>query len=203
VTNDKSIGSMLFRPDSKPYGLTYAEWVVKWWRWLLSISKEKNPALDMSGMRVPEKQEDPNVWFLAGTFGGSIARKCKIPSGKAILLPIINYECSFADEPSITTEIELETKCKREIDDIKNLSFAIDQLSLTDLSPYRIRSPLFDVDLAENNILEINQINTKMISDGFWIFVKPLTIGRHQLISSGSCQSGKIMIGVTYDLFIE
>ena len=66
---------------------------------------------------------------------------------------------------------------------------------LTDLRPYRILSPLFDVRLGENNILEVKQQNTQMISDGYWVFLKPLTTGRHQLTSFGSCQSGKIMIG--------
>lgn len=194
---------MLFPRDSKPYGLTYAGWIIKWWRWILSIPKEKNPTLDNSGIYVAERQSDPNVWFLSGTFGGSVVRKCKIPLGKAILMPIINYECSFADEPSINTVVDLELKCKSEIDDIKNLSFRIDQLYLSDLTSYRIRSPLFDVHLGENNIIDVDQLDTKMISDGYWIFLKPLGIGRHQLITSGSCQSGKIMIGTSYDLYVE
>lgn len=194
---------MLFPHDSKPYGLTYPEWIIKWWQWILSIPRDKNPALDNSGIYVAEGQSDPNVWFLSGTFGGSVVRKCKIPRGKAILMPIINYESSFADEPSINTVKDLELKCKSEIDDIKNLSFSVDQLHLGDLSPYRIRSPLFDVHLGENNILDVDQLHTKTVSDGYWIFLKPLRIGRHHLTTSGSCQSGKIMIGASYDLYVE
>jgi hypothetical protein len=200
VKNVKSVESMLFPPDSVPYGLTYPEWIVRWWKWILSIPKERNPALDNFGNQVAEGQYDLNVWFLSGTFGGSVVRKCKVPLGKAILMPIINYECSFADDPSINTVFDLELKCRSEIDDIKNLSFTIDELYLKDLAHYRIRSPLFDVLLGENNILGVEQIHTKMISDGYWIFLKPLIIGRHILKSSGSCQSGKIMIGTTYEL---
>lgn len=198
-----SIESMLFPPNSKPYGLTFSQWTIKWWQWLLSIPKENNPAFDMSGTHVSENQWDPNVWFLAGTFGGSVIRSCKMPLGKAILIPVINYECSFADEPTITTESELKLKCEREIDDIKNLFFGIDELFLRDLSAYRTPSPLFDVDLGENNILGVHECTTKMISDGYWIFVKPLGIGSHKLISSGSCRSGRIMIGTTYDLHVQ
>jgi hypothetical protein len=203
VTNDISIESMLFHPDSKPYGLTYAAWIVKWWLWILSIPKERNPVFDNSGIYTVERQCDPNVWFLSGTFGGSVVRKCKIPLGRAILIPVINYECSFVDEPSINTARELELKCKSEIDDIKNLSFRIDQFQTNDLTPYRIRSPLFDVYLGEKNILGVDPIQTKMISDGYWIFLKPLRIGRHLLTSSGSCQSGKIMIGTKYELYVR
>jgi len=202
VTFDTSIESVLFRSDLEPYGLTYADWIVKWWQWILSIPKEKNPALDKLGNNASVGQNDSNVWFLSGTFGGSVFRKCKIPSGKAIFMPIINYECSFADEPCIKTGEELKLKCNSEIDDIKNLSFGIDQLHLNVLTPYRACSRLFDVYPVENNILDIQHKHTMMISDGYWIFLKPLRIGQHILTSSGSCQSGKIMIGATYELTV-
>src|SRR4029453_7743303 len=116
----QSSDSMLFAPDSAPYGVTFPDWTIRWWRWLLSSSMETNPALDISGKWSELRQDDPNVWFLAGTFGGSVVRTSTIPAGKAILMPIINYECSFADEPLITSEKELELKCKNEIDDIKH-----------------------------------------------------------------------------------
>lgn len=194
---------MIFPSYSKPYGLNYADWIVKWWKWILSIPKERNPALDKIGNYVHEGQCDPNVIFLSGTFGGPVIRKCNVPSGKSILIPIINYECSFADEPSIESVNGLKSKCKSEIDDIRNLSFSIDQFYLNDLTPYRILSPLFDVRLGENNILDVERQTTLMISDGYWVFLKPLSIGRHRLTSFGSCQLGKIMIGVTYDLYVE
>ena len=203
VKSYRYIETILFPPNSRPYGLTFSQWIVEWWRWLLSIPKESNPAFDMSGSHVSEKQVNPNVWFLTGTFGGSVVRRCKIPLGKAILIPVINYECSFAEEQRVTTESELKLKCEKEIDDIKNLYFGIDELFLRDLSAYRTRSPLFDVDLGKNNILGVPECTTKMISDGYWIFVKPLRIGSHKLISSGSCRSGRIMIGTTYDLCVQ
>jgi hypothetical protein len=207
VKNNKSAEALLFPSDSKPYGLTFSQWTIKWWYWLLSIPKDKNPALDTSGTNLSESQNDPNVWFLAGTLGGAATRSGKIPLGKAILMPVINYRCSFADEPAINTEEELTLKCKKEIDDIKNLSFQIDDMFVTNLSSYRICSPLFDVHLSENsienNILHDNRFDTKMISDGYWIFLRPLNIGLHKLISSGSCRSGKISIAMNYHLFVQ
>lgn len=199
--------SVLFPSDSKPYGITLSQWTVKWWRWLLSIPKHKNPALDISGANLSEGQNDPNVWFLPGTLGGTAMRSCKIPLGKAILMPVINYRCSFADETGIKTEEELALKCKKEIDDIKNLSFVIDDMCVANMSSYRICSPLFDVHLGENNIeneiLCDNPFDTKMVSDGYWIFLKPLSIGLHKLVSSGSCHSGKIMIATNYHLYVQ
>ena len=198
----ESLNSVLFEPDSVPFGVTIPEWIIRWWRWLLTSSLETNPASDKLGICSELRQDDPYMWFLAGTFGGSANRTCNVPVGRAILIPIINYECSFADEPLITSEQELELKCKKEIDDIKHLSVSIDGVTFTNLERYRVRSPVFSINLKENNILGVNSGLTKMITDGFWIFLKPLKIGDHNVTSYGSCRSGKIRIQTTYNLNI-
>ncbi|MFI5405353.1 MAG: hypothetical protein ACHQ1D_02440 [Nitrososphaerales archaeon] len=197
------IESAIFSPDSKVFGMTYTEWTVRWWDWLLSIPSEHSPATDISGLNSSQNQHDPNVWFLAGTFAGYVERKCMIPHGRAIFMPIINYECSLAGTPGICNDFELESKCKSEIEDIKNISFQMDGFLISDLSPYRACSPLFKVNLIENNVLNVPPGETKMITDGFWIFIKPPTIGRHFLFTFGSCRSGKIKIGTSYDLLIK
>lgn len=194
---------MLFQPNARTFGQTYSEWIVKWWRWLLSIPPELNPGLDQNGMHASENQIDPHVWFLAGTFGGSVVRTCKIPYGRAIFMPVINYHCSFADYPHIRTETELRPLCEKEIDDIKNISFMVDDLPLSNLMAYRASSPLFAIELKDNNVLNVAKCNTQMISDGYWVFLKPLEIGPHQLISWGSCRSGRIIIGSTYNVYVE
>jgi hypothetical protein len=199
----RSTASLLYSPNSKPHGTTLPKWTIKWWRWLLSLPRESNPATDISGQCSMLRQDDPNVWFLAGTFGGSVIRQCTIPFGKSVLMPIINYECSFADEPSITTARELELKCSSEINDIKHLTVMIDESTLGNLAHYRVRSPVFSIDLQENNILGVEPGYTQMTSDGFWIFLKPLGIGKHTVRSLGSCRSGKIRIETTYNLHIE
>ena len=197
------IESAIFSPDMEVYGRTYTEWIVRWWQWLLSIPREHSPATDTLGLNASQNQDDPHVWFLAGTFGGHAERKCIIPRGKAIFMPIINYECSLAGSPGICNDFELESRCKSEIDDIMDVTFEIDGFLISDLSPYRARSPLFNVHLIENNIFNFAPGHTKMITDGFWIFLKPPTIGRHSIVTFGSCRTGKIMIGTSYDLIIK
>jgi hypothetical protein len=143
------------------------------------------------------------VWFLAGTFGGCSKRRCVIPHGRAIFMPIINYECSLVATPGIRADFELESKCKSEIDDIIDIKFTIDGSLVRDLSQYRVRSPLFKITLISDNILNIAPCKTKMVTDGYWIFLKPPTIGRHFISTYGSCQSGKIVIKTSYDLMIK
>src|SRR5919199_4030642 len=85
---------LLFPVDSKPYGLTYGEWTIKWWQWLLSIPISSNPAFDTTGSFANINQNESSVFFLCQTIeANDIAptRKCTIPSGKGIFMPIINW----------------------------------------------------------------------------------------------------------------
>src|SRR5262249_33328650 len=56
-------------PNSNEFGNTYGDWCARWNQWLLSISADKNPALDNPGADCTAGQTG-EVWFLAGTFGG-------------------------------------------------------------------------------------------------------------------------------------
>ena len=40
----KSLPISIFPIESKPYGLSYGDWSVRWWKWLLSIPKSDNPS---------------------------------------------------------------------------------------------------------------------------------------------------------------
>jgi hypothetical protein len=106
-----SLPIAVFQANSKPYGLAYVEWTAKWWQWGYSIPKDINPAYDDTGKNCAQKQNGP-VWFLAGTYGHPANRKCDIPAGKAILFPILNSECSFAEFPKLKTLSELRVCAK-------------------------------------------------------------------------------------------
>jgi hypothetical protein len=66
----KSNNPMVFPIDSKPYGLSYDQWAVNWWKWFVSIPASVSPASDPTGANCAQNQNDANVWYLAGTFGG-------------------------------------------------------------------------------------------------------------------------------------
>ena len=193
---------MVYHNNSKPYGLSYSEWTCLWWKWLISIPKDRNPAIHRSKQFCVASQYHPEVWFLAGTFGGSYTRKCKIPYGKAILVPIINYECSFADEPSIRTEKGLQLKCAAEINDIVDKSAYLDGNGIN-LDKCRVQSECFEVNIPSNNCLDTKSGLTTMTSDGYWLFIGPLPHGTHTLTTLGSCLAGKIRVGCNLQLIIE
>jgi hypothetical protein len=193
----------VFSLDSNPYGISYAEWTAKWWQWILSIPVEINPAKDNTGENCGINQNGP-VWFLAGTVGGVVKRNCGIPEGKAILLPILNHGGTLADrreqEMHIKGESDLLAFAESEMDVISNLEVSVDGVKLIGLDRYRVQSPIFDVVLPKNNLFEGTPGPTRGVADGYWLFLEPLSRGKHNIKSSGSCLSGTIKIGVNYDV---
>jgi len=75
-----------------------------------------------------------------------VTRTCTVPSGKAILFPIINAECSQI-EGNGNTQQELSKCAKDLIDAVTTVTATVDGVDLQDLttpnSPYRVQSPLF------------------------------------------------------------
>ena len=108
-----------FTPRDTPYGLTYGQWTVKWWQWALSIPKKNNPLLDDIGCFADVGQNGP-VWFIAGTLGENKLprRACTIPSSKAVLFPVINYETDVIQDPELVDEIDLVEHVSQDMDDI-------------------------------------------------------------------------------------
>jgi hypothetical protein len=176
--------SKIFPSDAVPYNTTYGEWSAKWWQWILSIPTENNPLNDDNGRNCAVEQTGP-VWFLVGTTGGLIERTCTIPSGSAILIPVINGECSYAEYPSFKSESELRSCAISQIDKATQLKVGIDGVDVTDLNTYRFQSSLFNLTLPENNIFGLPPGTTQAVADGFWILLEPLPAGNHEIQFGG------------------
>ena len=132
--------------------MTYGQWTVKWWNWALSIPTEINPVYDDSGKFANVSQKDPNVFFLAGTFdGATVERRCIVPSRKAVLFPVMNYEVNPIEYPGLKTESEMIREVTRDQNDIINLEVAIDGKNVPF---YRIESdpPVFPLTISPDLI---------------------------------------------------
>lgn len=196
----RSFEELCFSPEAMPYGVTYSEWTARWWKWIYSIPKDRNPLSDIACEQWISKQSDPYVIFLAGTMAGSVERECNVPDGKALLFPVLNWSGTFADEPQARDESNLVSIAKTEIDIVSSLEALLDGIRLGNLGGSRVRTGLFEVTLPENSIFGGEPGFTQGISDGYWLFLKPLRPGRHEVYSTGSCQLGRVRISVKYIL---
>ena len=64
---------------------------------------------------------------------------------------------------------------------VVHLEASVNGISLAGLEKYRIQSTLFNFILPENNILRLPPQATQAVSDGNWVFLKPLPAGNYTI----------------------
>ena len=176
-------------PGSNAYSKSLAEWSVEWWKWLLKIDTAVHPAL---GGDCAEGQSG-KVFHLAADFtGGAGLPPCTIPAGKAIMVPIVNVECSTVElDPFFGANEEELTDCATCWGDhivVSSLTMTLDGVPLNDLGAYRAVSPMFTFEYPASNIFGIagGPSTGQSVGDGYWILLPPLPAGEHTLSYSGT-----------------
>jgi hypothetical protein len=191
-----------FTPEDRPYGLTYGQWTVRWWQWANSLPKAFSAVFDKTGRYAHINQEGP-VWFLAGTAGENKIpeRTCQLPNEKSILFPVINYEINELEIPELKTESQLIKHVIEDINDIVTKDAIVDGANVP---IYRVRSdpPTFPLTIDEDNGLGIPGGHTQAAADGYWVFMKALPAGEHNVYFHGSCSGGVRTASANYHLRI-
>jgi hypothetical protein len=195
----------IFNTNEKPYGIAYKDWTAKWWQWLMMIPSNYNPVNDNTGKNCGVGQNGP-VWFLAGTGSATAVRSCDIPDGKAILYPVLNSQCDPVNFKDSRTESELRECAQADDNYAVTLQSSIDGHPIANLKKYRVTSSLFNISYAPNNIFGYVAANTTAVSDGYWVFLKPLSAGKHDIrftgITSDNPTTGtkSFLVDVTYHI---
>ena len=170
----------LYKREEFPYEKSWETWVELWWQWCYSFPYEDSPEFDSTGEFSQKGQFQDSVWFLAGSYGGKVERNCTIPQGTAIFFPIINDIISYHSDPQLRTDSELFAYAKTDLDQTNLISASLDGLRIPNLNSYRVQSNLFQINIPDRSNKDL-WIKTKAVSDGFWLFLKPLSPGRHKL----------------------
>ncbi|MGW0395330.1 hypothetical protein ACWDYJ_31520 [Streptomyces sp. NPDC003042] len=63
----------------------------RWWKWALSAPDDRSPVGDTTGAYAGWRQPD-DLWFLAGSHGGRVVRRCRIPAGRRVFFPVLNTQ---------------------------------------------------------------------------------------------------------------
>ena len=193
---------LTYKPDENPFGKTWEEWSAEWWKWCLSLPRSQNPITDTTGENGSYNQRD-DVWFLAGTFGGFAERRCEIPTRKAIFFPVSCNETSYAECPNFKTEAELGAFAKADIDQVKTIMATVDGQELPNSDLRRVQSPPFEITLPIENVLGVPPGKTKSKSDGYWVFLKPLAPGKHEIHFFSNCSTDALLVETRYLLTVR
>jgi len=184
-------GINIMPPNSRPHGLTYAEWSVKWWQWLWSAPADQNPGLDATGEFVTLNQSGP-VWFLAPAYYGQWERTATIPTGKKLFIDLAGFFVSFAQGDG-ETEAEIREVATWFVDNvISNVIIEVDGQTLQNVEDFRFASPpgLITYTLPENNMFEFfgYDIPAGIYDDGacegYYAMLPPLSAGEHTIFLS-------------------
>jgi hypothetical protein len=175
----------IYPPESKPYGLTYAEHAENFWKWLLPLSSDNSPMEDPTGKKCSIGQESSNssVFYLSVNAGGRSDKVCEVPAGKGLLLPVMVVEVSDKEAPG-SSEEELSNAATKDQDSVNSLYLKINnnEYSYQDLLKYRTHTGAFDVVFPDNGIFGVMEGgHSKAVADGFYILTEPLPAGNHTI----------------------
>ena len=167
-----------------------------WWQWAFSIPAGENPVSDDNGKNC-EKGDMGKLFFLAGTTGGPATRDCTVSHKQAILVPILVNECSTLEGNGKTPKV-LKACNKAIIDKVSHVEIKVDGV---DIPPARILSPPFKLKVIEDDVFNLPSSGTTLsVAEGYWVLLKPLSIGSHTIHFKGSIDEFNFVVDVTYNL---
>lgn len=200
------------------------------WNWAFENPTSTSPLVgDYSGGEQCDGFEEGNetgVWFLAGEFAlegdvetgfvGEATRKCTIPAGEPILIPVVNALCGEAptvqqDDGTFTGDPRPYTKCAKEFLDQALADAdpdAVPYYARVDGTPLpitRAASGLFTWEVPnEDNPQGLPPGSYESATEGLWVYLPDgLAPGNYTLEYGGSFFGGFFVLDITYKLKVE
>jgi hypothetical protein len=183
--------SLVFPPNSHPYGRTYGEWAAAFWQYAFSRPLEGHPFLDTPEYDFAAGQSG-RVWFWSApdsaADGSHLIREVTIPKGTALFLTIRDAEVSSLEEAPFfgATEEEQRSGANYFADHIRDVSVTIDGVQVENASDYRFETPQFGFTAPTPWIFGATGGEGTSVGDGYFMMIKPLPVGRHVIEYSGT-----------------
>jgi hypothetical protein len=190
ITYSQGSNQTVYSTDSKPFGNPYQDWVGAWWNWTQGTTADLHPR-DDPNRSCNVNQKGP-VWFLPDSLSvesPSNPRICDVPAGKAIFIPVITGEADNIENPNYadTQIVKDALACDNYSNNRRAEVDGVSIKGLNDPVTYRTNSShLFNVIAVDNNIYNMKAGTGRGFADGWFLFIKPLTIGEHKVHLAGS-----------------
>lgn len=169
--------------NSRPHGLSYAEWSARWWQWGMEYPVAGHPFIDSPDFSVSARQSG-QVWFLGAPFG-TTTRNVSIPNGTAIFFALLNAEESSNE--GFPTAADQQAGATFNADHIQGLFCTIDGDAVQNLGNYRFVSPQLSFVAPSPWIFDPAPSGPgTSVGDGYYLFLNPMSTGRHTLHWGGS-----------------
>jgi hypothetical protein len=202
-----SMEALAAGPRAVELGQPAKELSAEWWQLVYSLPPSVNPVLDTTGANCVVGQRG-DVWFLAGSFGGSVTRTCSVPEGKVLFFPVLN--ASFFDSPGACGQGpgSLSVKYMRDqiasyIDGATNMSVTLNHRPVGHIQ--RVRSEVFEIAMPKDNLyadLSCEGVFSPAVDDGYYAHLDPLRAGTYQLKIYGEVPAFGSVQDITYNLTV-
>lgn len=204
---------LAFPSNSNPFGKSYADWSVEWWKWWFSITKGTPYTEIGSSQGSCFLGTEYNVLFLidaVASVNSPLNFNCTIPHDKAILINAISELCSYGDV--LVTDKQL-IECVQQRNPYAMVTVTVDGTELENTkpyksSPYSLRTEFFNFTYPENNVFDNSPGTFRSISDGMFIILKPLSVGDHiikvkvvQIIPGREAEN--LYLDLTYNMHVK
>jgi hypothetical protein len=178
-----------------PFGKSYTQWTVQWWKWALGLPLAGHP-FNQDGFvcnSANNGQSGP-VWFLASSsMPPLVQRSCAIPQDTAVLVGLTTVECSdleplFPDGTGGATEAQRRA-CATYFANhvvISSLFCTIDGRAVTNLGSFRFPSPEFTFTAPTPWVFGATGGTGHSVGDGYYVMLKPLASGTHAVSCGGT-----------------
>ncbi|MFD3530287.1 signal protein [Streptomyces sp. NPDC058664] len=160
--------------------LSAADLQGRWWTWAASSVSASNPVSDQDGHLCAQGQPG-DIWFLAGTFGGTATRSCTVPAKVPLAFPLVNTFGEAADCTAFMASAQGSAL-------LDGRALEAERYEAT---PVRITA-------VDGNPLTGESGRFRSQACGLWVQLEPLSPGSHTLNIRGS--SGSFAIAVDYKL---
>ena len=205
TANLRVLPPSVLAPGQSIASKTYGQWAAAWWQWVLSIPDDgHHPLKDETGTDAHRNQSGP-VWFLGGVINtsGTATRNVFVPEGKLLFFPVLNVECSTIEAPPYYGSNEAELRACAEGFPRGTMNCEIDGISVPDLARFAVTSPLFDFNLATNNILGVERGGPgQAVDSGVYVMVQALPLGTHTVHFRGSSPDASFTLDITYHITV-
>ena len=188
-------------------GHLQSDYVNSWWQWAVSMPNRDSPVRDRTGVNCSVNQHGA-VWYLAGGYGSSlIHRKCTVPSGKYLFFPVINMLYSPSNSSNATTCASVKKNASINNQYLISFKVVVDKHKFVNPVYYRQASKeCFDLSARIPRKKNVPRIYPSA-TDGYWIMIKPLSIGSHKIsfraeYNNPNSAYGKMIQDIQYDLKI-
>lgn len=172
-------------PTSRVEGLTYSEWLAKWWQYALEVPAPDNPLTNESNQCIIKRTG--NVGLVVANSTLTVPIECEVPNGLMLYLEVLGAECSDLEtDPFYGGTAEEQLVCAQAFVP-QDLKATIDGVDVQDLDKYVFLSPQFEFNNPEENILEVPAGTIgKSVGSGAYLMLAPLSRGKHTVRVTGT-----------------